>query len=76
MDVVYLLEHFDEDAADDEQPYYIGVYSTDLSARRAVERLAGLPEFTSRAGDFLISRMVLNEDSWVSGFFTYDYEVE
>ncbi|MFI6169031.1 hypothetical protein ACIBCN_19795 [Nocardia sp. NPDC051052] len=74
MDVLYLLEYYNEDA--DEATRIIGLYSTDSAARQAIERLGDRPEFRDRPEDFHISRVVMDEDDWTSGFFTYNYTVE
>lgn len=49
---------------------FIGVYSSQENAERAVERMKKLEGFCDHPDDFHIDRHGLDEDHWTSGFVT------
>ena len=69
-DNVFLLEHSYEDSSWNEHTKTIGIYSNEIQAEAAIDRLRHQPGFIDYQDNFVISRHLLNQDSWVDGFFT------
>ena len=73
MDTVYLLEHVRAQFEDDEDAKTIGVYSTEASAKAAIDRLRMQPGFQDHPEGWIISAMRLDEDHWSEGFVTVQH---
>lgn len=69
MENVFILEHTYE-LDDIEETKFIGVYTSEILAKEAIERLKSKPGFCSRPENFVISKQQLNQDSWTEGFST------
>jgi hypothetical protein len=67
---VYIVHHVRKTSAEEEDVKLIGVYSTELHARRAVNRLKSASGFRSYPDGFTVSPYVLDEDNWTEGFVT------
>ena len=73
---IYQLSHNyireDEDSVDEEDRKFLGIYSSKLEAKKAIERYHKLPGFDRYPIDcFLVGKRKLNEDSaWTDGFIT------
>ena len=65
MERAYLLQHERSDAEDVK---VIGVYSSELEAMAAIERLANQPGFRDYPDGFSIDAYELNRDNWTEGF--------
>jgi hypothetical protein len=72
MRTVYLLwhRHEFENGPDDEK--LIGVYESELAARRAQARAAGLPGFREQPEGFEIVAYELGQDHWTEGYVIID----
>jgi hypothetical protein len=67
-DTVYLL-WFEQEREDcDDCELLIGVYSSELEAKAAVERVKDQKGFSNFPEGFKIHRYTLNKDSWREGF--------
>ena len=64
---VYLLQHSYE-VMDDEDVKVIGVYSSEMAARAAIERLKEQPGFRDHPDGFHVDRYPLDKDHWTEGF--------
>lgn len=69
MENVFILEHTYE-LDDIEETKFIGVYTSEILAKEAIERLKSKLGFCSRPENFVISKQQLNQDSWTEGFST------
>ncbi len=67
---VFVIQHVHEIQEDNEDVKFIGVYSTEESARAAVARLSMQPGFRETTNGFHIDRYKLDEDLWTEGFVT------
>ncbi|CAG0970258.1 hypothetical protein GPROT1_01514 [Gammaproteobacteria bacterium] len=67
---VFVIQHVHEIQEDKEDVKFIGVYSTEESARAAVARLSMQPGFRETTNGFHIDRYKLDEDLWTEGFVT------
>jgi len=67
MESVFLLWYVLEGSADDDE-LLIGVYTTELEATAAIERLKGKPGFVYYPDGFQIHPYSLNRDGWTEGF--------
>ena len=65
MDRAYLLQH---ENALNEDVKVIGLYSSEASAKGAVERLRAQPGFSDYPDGFSIDLYELDEDHWSEGF--------
>jgi hypothetical protein len=71
MAIVYLVRHYDQETAeDDDKEKIIGVYSTEALAKQAIERLKDKPGFLDFPSWWWIDHITLNKDSWTDGFVT------
>ena len=72
MKTVYLLWHTHEfeNGPDDEK--LIGVYESELAARRAQARVAGLPGFRENPQGFEITAYEVGQDHWTEGYTIID----
>jgi len=69
MDSVFLLWHVRE-VRDSERELLIGVYSTELDAKAAIERVRAKPGFVDYPDGFQIHSYALNHDGWTEGFIS------
>ena len=69
MKTVFLLEHSYE-LEGIEKTKCIGIYTTEMEAKKAIERLSEKPGFKNYKEDFCIDEYNLNQDHWTSGFAT------
>jgi hypothetical protein len=60
--------HWDEEEGDDVK--LLGVYSTDSLARDRIERSKSTPGFADEPDCFVVSRYVVDKDTWAEGFVT------
>jgi len=69
MDTVFVVQH---ESPETEERYgdvkFIGVYSTEASARAAVESLRSQPGFRDYPDDFSIDEYEVDKDHWTEGF--------
>lgn len=68
MQKVYFLYHVRYEDTDDEDVKIIGIYSSYKNAKLARERMKSKPEFIDFPDDFVISKDMVNRDSWMEGF--------
>jgi hypothetical protein len=70
MATVYLLWHeYETDDGRDEEKF-IGVYSTEEMAQRAIEQLRNQPGFKDIPEGFKIYPNIVDETGWPEGFVT------
>jgi hypothetical protein len=74
MSIVYVLHHVVREFENDEDAKLIGVYSTEIEARSAIERLTDQPGFSEHPNGFQIDPYPLNKDHWSEGFVTGSIE--
>lgn len=69
---VYILwhTHTDENLDGGEDIKLIGVYSSELFAEEALQRKSKEQGFKDHLQGFEISRYILDQDAWSSGFVT------
>ncbi len=67
---VFVIQHVHEMEDEQEDVKFIGVYSTEESAKTAIARLSTQPGFRETANGFYIDRYKLDEDHWTEGFVT------
>ena len=67
---VFLLDHVHEMESGEEDIKFIGVYSSEKSARQAIVRLSTQPGFRKYVEGFQINCYELDEDHWTEGFVT------
>ncbi|HEX9997704.1 MAG TPA: hypothetical protein VGB45_11215 [Abditibacterium sp.] len=70
MQIAYVVQHVHIIEEDDEDVKMIGVYSTEILAQEAIERLRLLPGFCDAPDGFTIDHYDLDADNWTSGFVT------
>ena len=69
MDTVVNLLWFVKQNGDGENTeLLIGVYSTEMAAKAAIERLKAKPGFAEFPGGFQIHPYQLDRDHWIDGF--------
>ncbi len=68
MNSVFLVQHSYETESGCDEIKLIGVYSNQLEAEKAVERLRLQPGFMDYPNCFHINQYELNEDHWREGF--------
>lgn len=54
----------------------MGVYSSEQAAQDRIARSANLPRFAEYPDDFLISRYVIDEDQWESGWVEVQFSIQ
>jgi homoserine kinase type II len=64
---VYLVQHSRETEGD-EDTKIIGIYSSEIAAQSAVERLKLKPGFSSYPEGFHVDRYRIDKDHWPDGF--------
>lgn len=69
MNSVFVLQHSYE-LEDREEVKFIGVYSTEQEAQKAINRLAKENGFKDKIDGFCIDEYKINQDHWTSGFST------
>ena len=65
---VYILHYtigFEEDG---EADLIVGIYSSEVKAKQAIDRLAGKPGFDNPRGSFSPGPYVLDQTHWATGF--------
>jgi hypothetical protein len=67
---IFLVQHVHTLEDEEEDVKIIGIYSTQDTARKAVERLRLQPGFRESPDDFSVDRYILNMDHWTEGFVT------
>jgi hypothetical protein len=67
---VYVVQHVLELPDDAEEIKMIGVYSSELDAQRAVERLRLVEGFRNYPDGFSVDRYELNKDHWTEGYIS------
>jgi hypothetical protein len=68
MKSVFTLEHSYEKTNGEDETKFIGVYSTEEEAKKAVDRLKDRPGFCDRPDHFIIDEYELDKDNWAEGF--------
>ena len=68
MNFVFLLQHVAREGEDDEDVKTIGVFSSEDSARSAIDKLRNVPGFRDFPSSFVISRKLVDQVSWEEGF--------
>lgn len=68
MRVVFVVQHVRSEDTDDEDAKFIGVYSSQANAQKAVDRLKGCPGFCDWPEGFYISEYELDGTNWAEGF--------
>jgi hypothetical protein len=68
MTYVYVVQHSYEFPSGVENTKFIGVYSTELSAQRAVKQLQLVQGFQSHPEGFCIDRYEIDKTFWRDGF--------
>lgn len=68
LESVFVVQHAYEDANDDEQVRFIGVYRTRQRAEQAVSRLKSQVGFSDHPHDFHVEEYQLDQDHWVESF--------
>jgi hypothetical protein len=71
MDIVYIVTHTHELPGGQEDIKFIGVYGSNESAEKAVERASVKAGFAETKEGFFIEGYQLGKDHWTEGFFTY-----
>ena len=69
MNSVFVLQHSYE-LEDRDEVKFIGVYSSELEAQKAISRLSNESGFKEKIDGFCIDEYELNKDHWTSGFAT------
>ncbi len=67
---VFVVQHAREMTEDVEDVKLIGIYSTEESAKAAIERLSLQHGFREATSSFHIDRYRVDEDQWTEGFVT------
>ena len=70
MTHVYIVQHLRELPDGGESVKFIGVYSTELAALRAVKQLRGIEGFKDFPGGFSTDRYEVDKTFWTEGFVT------
>lgn len=68
--VVWVVQHVAREDSDDEDVKFIGVYSSEGNAEKAVQRLRSQPGFRDDPTSFHIDEYHLDQDHWTEGFVT------
>lgn len=70
MKYVYVVQHLHAFPDGTEDVKFIGVYSSELQAKQAVDRLRSVRGFSSHPEGFSIDRYDIDKDHWTEGFVT------
>jgi hypothetical protein len=70
VDVVYIVQHAYENDAGYDEVKFIGAYSSEQTAKTAVERLCLQPGFRDRPEGFHIEAYEIDRDHWPEGYVT------
>lgn len=70
MDTVFILWHHHR-IEDDTDSKLIGVYSSEVDARRAQQRLAEKPGFKDAPEGFEVEECKLGQDGWTEGYISW-----
>jgi len=68
MEFVFLLQHVAREDEVDEDVKTIGVFSSEDTARSAIDQLRNMPGFRDFPSSFVISRKLVDQVSWEEGF--------
>ena len=68
MKAVYVLQHVLKRKSFCEEVKLIGVYSSELEAKKTIEKLKGKPGFSQRPDGFHVDVYEIDKDHWVDGF--------
>lgn len=69
MSSVFVLQHsYEQDGFDETK--FIGVYSSKIEAKNAIDRLSKQNGFKYRIDGFVIDEYQINKDHWTEGFAT------
>jgi hypothetical protein len=68
MNRIYVLQHVAREDHSDEDVKLIGIYSTENSAARAVNRLKDQPGFRDYPDGFKTDPYDVDKDHWAEGF--------
>ena len=67
---VFVLHHVNKLLSGEEDVKLIGIYSSEASAQRAIERLSSQPGFRKYLEGFDIGCYELDKDHWTEGFLS------
>ena len=68
MSQVHLLWHVRSDDEHSDDSKLLGVYSSETSAKVAIERVEGQPGFVDHPNGFQVVSYEIDNDSWSEGF--------
>ncbi|MGW6424418.1 DUF7336 domain-containing protein [Nocardia sp. NPDC055053] len=68
MDEIFVVDHWYELEDGEEVIRTIGLYSSELKASDAVDRMKKLPGFRDRPDNFSVDRYTVGKDHWTGGF--------
>ncbi len=68
MNLVYLLQHIYESDNGYEESKVLGIFSSEIEAKKAVLLYKDLPGFKDRPADFYIDPYEINRKYWPQGF--------
>ncbi|WP_433659360.1 DUF7336 domain-containing protein [Nocardia sp. CA-128927] len=68
MNYVYLVNHEYQPEGGDCDVKEIGVYSSEVEAQAAIERLSPKPGFQDHPDSFVVHRYEIDKDYWTEGF--------
>ncbi|SDT87561.1 homoserine kinase type II [Verrucomicrobium sp. GAS474] len=64
---VFVVQHLRE-SSEDEDVKFIGVYSSEEQARKAIESLKNFPGFIDYQDGFYVDKYEIDKTHWVEGF--------
>ena len=67
---VYIVQHVHKITEDNEDIKFVGVYSTQRTAREAVSRLRRAEGFRDHPRGFYVGKYEIDKDHWIEGFIT------
>ena len=70
MKEVFILHHVHVLDEDDEDVKIIGIYSSELLAKQAIERAKVLEGFKDAQDGFTVDTYEIDVDNWVEGYIT------
>ena len=68
MTTIYGVQHAYEDDAGCEEVKFIGLYSSESSAKAAIQRVSKQPGFRDRPDGFHIDPYTVDKDQWSEGY--------
>lgn len=72
MTKVFLVTHVHEELGGEEDVKIIGIFTSDASARTAVDRAKQRPGFSEAIDGFHIDAYELDKEQWVEGFVSWN----